>query len=71
MGSDSPGHGAIFDGHRPLTYRYGVLHLAKPVPFQAGMPGATDRVLGPQMREKLLLQNPTGLNEQAFVDRLV
>src|SRR3546814_12534258 len=66
-----PGHGAIFDRRRPFADRYRVLHLAKPVPFQAGVPRAADRALRPEMLEKLLLQDTTRLNEPAFVDRLV
>src|SRR3546814_18646541 len=66
-----PGHGAIFDRRRPFADRYRVLHLAKPVPFQAGVPRAADRALRPEMLEKLLLQDTTRLNEQAFLDRLV
>src|SRR3546814_11636076 len=64
-----PGHGAIFDRRRPFADRYRVLHLAKPVPFQAGVPRAADRALRPEMLEKLLLQDTTRFNEKAFVDR--
>src|SRR3546814_1194782 len=60
-----PGHGAIFDRRRPFADRYRVLHLAKPVPFQAGVPRAADCALRPEMLEKLLLQDTTRLNERS------
>jgi hypothetical protein len=65
------GHGAIFDGCRPVPDRQGILDLAKAVALQAGMARPADRPLGSQMRQQFLLQNTTGLNEQASVDRLV
>ena len=65
------GDGAILDRCRPLADRYCVLQLTKSGLLQAGMARAADRAPGPQMLEKLLLQDTARLNIQAFVDRLV
>ena len=65
------GDGAILDRRRSLADRYRVRQLTKPVTLQARMARAADRALGPQMLEKLFLQNTPGLDIQAFVDRLM
>ena len=65
------GDSAILDRRRSLADRYRVRQLTKPVTLQARMARAADRALGPQMLEKLFLQNTPGLDIQAFVDRLM
>ncbi|HEX7564991.1 MAG TPA: hypothetical protein VF396_17355, partial [Bradyrhizobium sp.] len=44
---------------------YGILDLAEPVSFHAGVPGSADRAPRPQVLKKLLFQHAARLNEQA------
>jgi hypothetical protein len=58
-----PGYGTIFCRGRSLADGDGIRNLAKPLVFQAGMPGAPDRPLGAQVLLQLFFQYPAGLNE--------
>ena len=64
-------HRPIFNRRRPLADGYGILDLAEPVSFHAGVPGSADRAPRPQVLKKLLFQHAARLNEQAAIDRLV
>jgi hypothetical protein len=48
-----------------------ILDLAKPVSFQAGVPGAADRASRSQALKKLRFQHAARLSEQAAIDCLV
>ena len=61
----------IFNRCRSLPDGYRILDLAEPVPFQAGVPGAADRALRPQVLKQLFFQHAARLDEQAAIDRLV
>lgn len=61
----------IFNRCRSFSDRCGILDLAKPVPFQAGLPGATDRAFPSQVLRQLFYQHAARLNEQATINRLV
>ena len=65
------GDGTVLYGCGSLPDRDGVLDLTKPVPLQTGVPGAADRACRPQMGQQFLLQNASGLDEQASIDRLM
>ena len=64
-------HRTIFNRRRSLADGYGILDLAEPVSFHAGVPGSADRAPRPQVLKKLLFQYAARLNEQAAIDRLV
>src|SRR3981189_2588969 len=64
-------HRTIFNRRRSLANGYGILDLAEPVSFHAGVPGPADRAPRPQVLKKLLFQYAARLNEQAAIDRLV
>src|SRR3954453_11504398 len=57
----------IFDRRRPFADGYGILDLAEPVSFHAGVPGSADRAPRPQVLKKLLSQHAARLNEQAAI----
>src|SRR5258708_39111360 len=61
----------IFNRCRSFSNGYGILDLAEPVPFQAGVPGAADRAFRSQWPKQLCFQHPSRLSEQAAIDRLV
>jgi len=61
----------IFNRCRSFSDGYGILDLAEPVPFQAGVPGAADRAFRSQVLKQLFFQHAARLNEQAAIDRLV
>src|SRR5258705_5570022 len=61
----------IFNRRRSLADGYGILDLAEPVSFHAGVPGSADRAPRPQVLKKLFFQHAARLNEQAPIDRLV
>jgi hypothetical protein len=61
----------IFNRCRSFSDGYGILDLAEPVPFQAGVPGAADRAFRFQALKQLFFQHAARLNEQAAIDRLV
>ena len=65
------GNGAVLHAGRPFPDRDRILDLAKPVALEAGIAGAADRASRPQVRQQLLLEHTTGLDEQASVDRFV
>jgi hypothetical protein len=65
------GHRAVFHRSRPDPDRDDVRDLTAPAPLGAGVTGTADRPPRAQMREQLPLQHPTGLNEQAAIDRLM
>ncbi len=52
------------DGH-------GILYLAEPVSFQAGVLGAADSAFRSKVLKQFFFQHPTRLNKQAAIDRLV
>src|SRR5665213_377848 len=64
-------NGSILDRCGPFADGDRVLDLTKPPLLHAGMPRAADCSPGSKMLEQFLLQHPTGLDEQAAVDRLV
>src|SRR6478752_1944688 len=64
-------HRTIFNRRWSLANGYGVLDLAEPVSFHAGVPGSAHRAPRPQVLKKLLFQHAARLNEQAAIDRLV
>src|SRR5215470_3071345 len=61
----------ILNRCRSFSDGYGILDLAEPIPFQAGVPGAADRAFRSQVLKQLLFQHAARLNEQAAIDRLV
>ena len=64
-------HGAIFNRSRSFSDGHGILYLAEPVSFQAGVLGAADSALRSKVLKQFLFQHPTRLNEQTAIDRLV
>jgi hypothetical protein len=56
-------HRTIFNRRGALADGYGILDLAEPVSFHAGVPGSADRAPRPQVLKKLLFQHATRLNE--------
>lgn len=58
-------HGAIFNRRRPFADGHGILYLAEPIPFQAGVPGAADGALGSQVLKQFLFSTP-----RAWMNRL-
>src|SRR5260370_13822297 len=60
----------IFNRCWSFADRYGVLDLADPVPFQAGVPGAPDRAFPSQLLNHLLFQHGPRLNDHAPLARL-
>lgn len=62
---------AVLDGGGPFQDRDCIPDLTEHIPLQARVPGAADGACRPQMRKQLLLQNATGLDKQASVDRFV
>ncbi len=65
------GDRAVLDSGGPFPDRDRVFDLTETVSLQARVPKPADGACRPQMRKQLLLQNATGLNEQASVDRFV
>jgi hypothetical protein len=61
----------VFNGRWSFVEGYSILDLAKPVSFQAGVPGAADRAARFQVLEKRLFQHAARRNEQAAIDRPV
>src|SRR5271165_4013466 len=55
----------IFNRSWSFSDGYGILDLAEPVPFQAGVPGAADRAFRSQVLKQLFFQHAARLNEQA------
>ncbi|CUH47827.1 hypothetical protein RUA4292_02003 [Ruegeria atlantica] len=65
------GNGAVFDSGRAFPDRDRILDLTEPIPLQASMARPADGTCRAQMCKQLLLQNATGLDKQASVDRFV
>src|SRR5471032_481940 len=65
------GHGTVFSRGRTLADRDGVRDLTVNRGLLRVMPRATHPTRAPQMLRQLLLQSPTGLDEEAAIDRLV
>ena len=61
----------IFNRCRSFCDGYGILDLAAPVSFQAGVPGAANGAFRSQVLKQLFFQHAPRLNEQAAIDRLV
>jgi hypothetical protein len=62
---------SIFDGNWALTDRDGVDDLAVDIGLLRVMARTAHPARASQVLQQLLLQRPTGLNEQAAVDRFV
>ncbi len=65
------GHGPIRSFRRPLTDRYRIGDLAQPLALERLVTRAAHPAGLAQMLDELLLQGPTGLDEETPVDRLV
>ena len=64
-------HGAIFNRCRSFSDGHGILYLAEPVSFQAGVLGGADSAFRSKVLKQFFFQHPTRLNEQTAIDRLV
>ena len=64
-------NGAIFNRCGSFADGDGILDLAEPVPFQAGVLGAADGAFGSEVLKQFFFQHASRLNEQAAIDRLV
>jgi hypothetical protein len=64
-------HGPVFNRGGALADRDGVDDLPVDVRLLRVMPGTAHAAGSSQVLQQLLLQRPTGLNEQAAVDRFV
>jgi hypothetical protein len=56
---------------RSFSDGQGILYLAEPVSFQAGVLGAADSAFRSKVLKPFFFQHPTRLNEQTAIDRLV
>ena len=64
-------HGAIFNGCGSFADGHGILYLAEPGSFQAGVLGAADSAFRSEVLKQFFFQHPARLNEQTAIDRLV